>query len=146
VTEDKISFSGKLETPWHNVDVTDPDTGEGHVVAIEVGGVLHQLPANFASTIQGTYGAFHTTHGTDGHDKWMYFADNGNPTPQIRHCSEHAIFYDFDVKPSSPYSTVWCTFLPTSSSKSAPRTYIFLILTIFKCKSNCRHSAVHFCR
>ncbi|MBO9401805.1 VCBS domain-containing protein [Shimia sp. R9_3] len=82
VTEDKISFSGKLETPWHNVDITDPDTGEGQVVAIEVGGVLHQLPANFASTIKGTYGAFHTTHGTDGHDKWMYFADNGNPTIQ----------------------------------------------------------------
>ncbi|WP_165821534.1 VCBS domain-containing protein [Falsiruegeria mediterranea] len=82
ITEDQLSRSGRLETAWHNLDVTDPDTGEGQVVAIEVGGVLHQLPANFASTIQGTYGSFHTTHGTDGHDKWMYFADNGNPAIQ----------------------------------------------------------------
>ncbi|MBE1291291.1 MAG: hypothetical protein GJ677_02255, partial [Rhodobacteraceae bacterium] len=82
VTEDHLSMSGKLETAWHNVDVTDPDTGQGQVVAIEVGGVLHQLPANFASTVQGTYGSFHTTHGTDGHDKWMYFADNANPAIQ----------------------------------------------------------------
>ncbi len=82
VTEDRLSGSGKLETAWHNIDVTDPDAGENHVVAIEVGGVLHQIPASFASTIQGTYGSFHTTHGTDGHDKWMYFADNGNPAIQ----------------------------------------------------------------
>ncbi len=82
VTEDKLSPSGKLETPWHNTDVTDPDSGQGRVVAIEVGGVVHQLPAGFASTYQSTYGSFHTTHGTDGHDKWMYFADNANPAIQ----------------------------------------------------------------
>jgi VCBS repeat-containing protein len=83
ITEDQGSSSGQLQTNWQNIDVLDPDgTGESHIVAIEIGGVLHQMPADFATTLQSSYGYFHTTHGTDGHDKWMYFADNSNPAIQ----------------------------------------------------------------
>ncbi|MEE4016123.1 VCBS domain-containing protein, partial [Roseibium sp. FZY0029] len=83
VTEDQVSSSGQLQTNWQNIDVLDPDgAGESHIMAIEIGGVLHQMPADLATTLQSSYGYFHTTHGTDGHDKWMYFADNSNPAIQ----------------------------------------------------------------
>ncbi|MCK7613707.1 VCBS domain-containing protein [Roseibium sediminicola] len=90
VTEDRVATTGQLQTLWTNIDVQDPDgAGESHIVGIEVGGVLHQIPANFAATVHGTYGYFQTTHSTDGHDKWMYAANNSNPAIQGLKTGEH---------------------------------------------------------
>ncbi|MTI42012.1 hypothetical protein E1178_00050, partial [Roseibium hamelinense] len=79
ITEDRAASSGQLETYWNTIDVRDPDgASESHLVGIEVGGVLQ----SFSTIAHGTYGYFQTTHSTDGHDKWRYAADNGNPDIQ----------------------------------------------------------------
>ncbi|MFA0150852.1 VCBS domain-containing protein [Vibrio sp. 10N.261.46.C10] len=77
VTEDQTSSANQLSSSWQNLAITDVDsTAEAAIVQIEVNGVLHQVPADFAMSLQGDHGTFHTTHGTDGHDKWRYTADN----------------------------------------------------------------------
>jgi len=77
VTED--ATAGTLNSGWQNLDVQDIDgAAEQKVLKVEINGVEHTLPANFADTIAGTYGTFHFTHGTDGHDKWSYTANNSN--------------------------------------------------------------------
>ncbi|MEZ8019491.1 VCBS domain-containing protein [Vibrio splendidus] len=77
VTEDQTSSANQLSSSWQNLAITDVDsTAEAAIVQIEVNGVLHQVPADFAMNLQGDHGTFHTTHGTDGYDKWRYTADN----------------------------------------------------------------------
>ncbi|PMG19291.1 hypothetical protein BCU97_05105 [Vibrio splendidus] len=77
VTEDQTSSANQLSSSWQNLAITDVDsTAEAAIVQIEVNGVLHKVPADFAMSLQGDHGTFHTTHGTDGHDKWRYTADN----------------------------------------------------------------------
>ena len=61
--------------------------------------------------------------------------------PILQKCSEHARFFSIlKCKPSSPYILVHI--LPTSSSKSAPRTS--QCVTIFRCKPSSRYSPVRF--
>ncbi|WP_141347249.1 VCBS domain-containing protein, partial [Vibrio inusitatus] len=81
VTEDNISrpASHELASPWTNLDTIDVDSSaEANIVQIEVNGVIHQVPADFALSLQGSHGSFVTTHSTDGHNKWRYVADNNH--------------------------------------------------------------------
>ena len=79
VIEDRTtsSASNELQSAWKNLDTQDvDDKGEAKVVKIEINGVEHAVPANFAMNLAGSHGTFSFTHGTDGHDKWRYTADN----------------------------------------------------------------------
>ncbi|KIO35907.1 hypothetical protein DB48_14565 [Shewanella sp. cp20] len=79
ITEDRTDAYAMLHSGWQNLDVQDPDeASQEKVVQVEINGVIHDLPANFADNIAGLYGTFNFTHGTDGHDKWSYSADNNN--------------------------------------------------------------------
>ncbi|MBY6196826.1 VCBS domain-containing protein [Vibrio hangzhouensis] len=85
VTEDHLSGgrSNSLWSGWTNIDIQDPDgVTDAAVVAIEVNGVRHNVPADFAMTLTANHGYFSTTHSTDGHNKWSYTADNANPDIQ----------------------------------------------------------------
>ncbi|GMQ49279.1 VCBS domain-containing protein [Vibrio sp. 10N] len=85
VTEDHLSGAGsnRLWSGWTNIDIQDPDGAtDAAVVAIEVNGVRHNVPADFAMTLTANHGYFSTTHSTDGHNKWSYTADNANPDIQ----------------------------------------------------------------
>ncbi|MBL4914931.1 VCBS domain-containing protein, partial [Shewanella schlegeliana] len=81
VIEDHLSGSSShtLTSYWKNLDITDTDgQADAQIVKIEVNGVEHNVPANFAMTLQGAHGSFVTTHGVDGHNKWRYVADNNH--------------------------------------------------------------------
>ncbi|MDE1290831.1 VCBS domain-containing protein [Vibrio aestuarianus] len=81
VIEDHLSGSSThtLTSYWKNLDITDTDgQTDAQIVKIEVNGVEHNVPANFAITLQGAHGSFVTTHGVDGHNKWRYVADNNH--------------------------------------------------------------------
>ncbi|TAA47808.1 VCBS domain-containing protein [Corallincola spongiicola] len=81
VIEDHLSrpASHTLTSYWKNLDITDTDgQADAQIVKIEVNGVEHSVPANFAMTLQGAHGSFVTTHGFDGHNKWSYIADNNH--------------------------------------------------------------------
>ncbi|WP_415837005.1 VCBS domain-containing protein, partial [Shewanella aquimarina] len=85
VIEDHLSGSSShtLTSYWKNLDITDTDgQADAQIVKIEVNGVEHSVPANFAMTLQGDHGSFVTTHGFDGHNKWLYIADNNHPEIQ----------------------------------------------------------------
>jgi VCBS repeat-containing protein len=85
VIEDHLrgSSSHTLTSYWKNLDITDTDgQADAEIVKIEVNGVEHSVPANFAMTLQGAHGSFVTTHGFDGHNKWRYIADNNHPEIQ----------------------------------------------------------------
>ncbi|WP_407334274.1 VCBS domain-containing protein [Enterovibrio sp. 27052020O] len=85
VIEDHLSGSSShtLTSYWKNLDITDTDAqADAQIVKIEVNGVEHSVPANFAMTLQGAHGSFVTTHGFDGHNKWRYIADNNHPEIQ----------------------------------------------------------------
>ena len=73
----KSAGSDELWSGWTNLDIKDVDgAGEAKVVAIEVNGVRHTVPVDFAMKLQAAHGTFSTTHSTDGHNKWSYTADN----------------------------------------------------------------------
>ncbi|WP_234497372.1 VCBS domain-containing protein [Vibrio maritimus] len=79
VTEDHLrsGTTGQLWSGWTNLDVTDVDgASEAEIAFIEVNGVQHAVPADFAMSLTGNHGYFSTTHSTDGHNKWSYTADN----------------------------------------------------------------------
>lgn len=79
ITEDRVRASSQTElwSGWKNLDVQDADSpSEAKITHIEVNGVKHAVPANFAMNLAGTHGIFNFTHGTDGHNKWSYTADN----------------------------------------------------------------------
>ncbi|WP_394150050.1 VCBS domain-containing protein, partial [Vibrio maritimus] len=79
VTEDHLrsGTSGQLWSGWTNLDVTDVDSAsEAEIAFIEVNGVQHAVPADFAMSLTANHGYFSTTHSTDGHNKWSYTADN----------------------------------------------------------------------
>ncbi|SEF94539.1 VCBS domain-containing protein [Vibrio hangzhouensis] len=81
VTEDHTSGGrgNSLWSGWTNIDIQDPDSAsDAAVVAIEVNGVRHNVPADFAMTLTANHGYFSTTHSTDGHNKWSYTADNAD--------------------------------------------------------------------
>lgn len=84
LTEDHTQGSSStLWSGWLQLDIKDPDgPSDGKIVGIEVNGVVHQVPANFALTLRTHLGYFSTTHSTDGHNKWSYSADNSNPEIQ----------------------------------------------------------------
>ncbi|MFW1400932.1 VCBS domain-containing protein, partial [Vibrio parahaemolyticus] len=84
LTEDRpLGSSSTLWSGWLQLDTQDPDgPSDGKIVGIEVNGVVHQVPANFALTLHTHLGYFSTTHSTDGHNKWSYSADNANPEIQ----------------------------------------------------------------
>ncbi|HAS6144900.1 TPA: tandem-95 repeat protein, partial [Vibrio vulnificus] len=84
LTEDHTQGSSStLWSGWLQLDIQDPDgPSDGKIVGIEVNGVVHQVPANFALTLRTHLGYFSTTHSTDGHNKWSYSADNSNPEIQ----------------------------------------------------------------
>jgi len=79
VTEDHVRASSQNElwSGWKNLDVQDADSpSEAKITQIEVNGVKHTVPANFAMNLAGAHGTFNFTHSTDGHNKWSYTADN----------------------------------------------------------------------
>ncbi|WP_028762722.1 VCBS domain-containing protein, partial [Shewanella colwelliana] len=85
VVEDHLSrpASHTLTSYWKNLDITDTDgQADAQIVKIEVNGVEHSVPANFAMNLQGTHGSFVTTHAGDGHNKWLYIANNNHPEIQ----------------------------------------------------------------
>ncbi|HFQ4982122.1 TPA: VCBS domain-containing protein, partial [Vibrio vulnificus] len=84
LTEDHTQGSSStLWSGWLQLDTQDPDgPSDGKIVGIEVNGVVHQVPADFALTLRTHLGYFSTTHSTDGHNKWSYSADNSNPEIQ----------------------------------------------------------------
>ncbi|WP_121877800.1 tandem-95 repeat protein, partial [Umboniibacter marinipuniceus] len=76
VIEEQLT-RGFLDSGWNNLDIVDLDSSaEAKVVKVEINGVEHVMPNNFALDLKGTHGSFHFTQGTDGHDKWSYRADN----------------------------------------------------------------------
>ncbi|MFH0261323.1 VCBS domain-containing protein [Vibrio barjaei] len=85
VTEDHLrsGTSGQLWSGWTNLDVTDVDgASEAEIAFIEVNGIKHAVPADFAMSLNANHGYFSTTHSTDGHNKWSYTADNASPEIQ----------------------------------------------------------------
>ncbi|CAH7020047.1 conserved hypothetical protein [Vibrio chagasii] len=79
VTEDhnRAANSSELWTGWLNLDVQDSDSAaEAKVVQIEVNGVTHTVPSDFAMDLSSSHGTFHFTQSSDGHIKWAYTADN----------------------------------------------------------------------
>ncbi|WP_220756535.1 VCBS domain-containing protein, partial [Shewanella colwelliana] len=81
VVEDHLSrpASHTLTSYWKNLDITDTDgQADAQIVKIEVNGVEHNVPANFTMTLQGAHGSFVTTHAGDGHNKWLYIANNNH--------------------------------------------------------------------
>ncbi|MCG9578511.1 VCBS domain-containing protein [Vibrio tubiashii] len=82
VTEDHLksgTSTNELWSGWKNLDIQDIDSpSEAKVTQIEVNGVKHTVPANFAMNLAGVHGTFNFTHSTDGHDKWSYSADNSH--------------------------------------------------------------------
>ncbi|GEM81341.1 VCBS domain-containing protein [Vibrio superstes] len=82
VTEDHLksgTSSNELWSGWKNLDIQDIDSpSEAKVTQIEVNGVKHTVPADFAMNLAGTHGTFNFTHSTDGHNKWSYSADNSH--------------------------------------------------------------------
>ncbi|CAH7235497.1 conserved hypothetical protein [Vibrio chagasii] len=86
VTEDHLksgTSTNELWSGWKNLDIQDIDSpSEAKVTQIEVNGVKHTVPANFAMNLAGAHGIFNFTHSTDGHDKWSYSADNSHAEVQ----------------------------------------------------------------
>ncbi|WP_394140951.1 VCBS domain-containing protein [Vibrio chagasii] len=86
VTEDHLksgTSTNELWSGWKNLDIQDIDSpSEAKVTQIEVNGVKHTVPANFAMNLAGAHGTFNFTHSTDGHDKWSYSADNSHTEVQ----------------------------------------------------------------
>ncbi len=86
VTEDHLksgTSTNELWSGWKNLDIQDIDSpSEAKVTQIEVNGVKHTVPANFAMNLAGVHGTFNFTHSTDGHDKWSYSADNSHTEVQ----------------------------------------------------------------
>ncbi|NOI75611.1 tandem-95 repeat protein [Vibrio coralliilyticus] len=86
VTEDHLkpgTNTNELWSGWKNLDIQDIDSpSEAKVTQIEVNGVKHTVPANFAMNLAGVHGTFNFTHSTDGHDKWSYSADNSHAEVQ----------------------------------------------------------------
>ncbi|QFT36416.1 MULTISPECIES: VCBS domain-containing protein [unclassified Vibrio] len=86
VTEDHLksgTSTNALWSGWKNLDIQDIDSpSEAKVTQIEVNGVKHTVPANFAMNLAGVHGTFNFTHSTDGHDKWSYSADNSHTEVQ----------------------------------------------------------------
>ena len=86
VTEDHLksgTSTNELWSGWKNLDIHDVDSpSEAKVTQIEVNGVKHTVPANFAMNLAGVHGTFNFTHSTDGHDKWSYSADNSHAEVQ----------------------------------------------------------------
>ncbi|WP_434567591.1 VCBS domain-containing protein [Vibrio chagasii] len=86
VTEDHLksgTSTNELWSGWKNLDIHDIDSpSEAKVTQIEVNGVKHTVPANFAMNLAGAHGTFNFTHSTDGHDKWSYSADNSHAEVQ----------------------------------------------------------------
>ncbi|EDK30593.1 VCBS repeat protein [Vibrionales bacterium SWAT-3] len=86
VTEDHLksgTSTNELWSGWKNLDIQDIDSpSEAKVTQIEVNGVKHTVPANFAMNLTGVHGTFNFTHSTDGHDKWSYSADNSHAEVQ----------------------------------------------------------------
>ena len=86
VTEDHLksgTSTNELWSGWKNLDIQDIDSpSEAKVTQIEVNGVKHTVPANFAMNLAGVHGTFNFTHSTDGHDKWSYSADNSHAEVQ----------------------------------------------------------------
>ena len=86
VTEDHLksgTSTNELWSGWKNLDIQDIDSpSEAKVTQIEVNGVKHTVPANFAMNLAGVHGTFNFTHSTDGHDKWRYSADNSHAEVQ----------------------------------------------------------------
>ncbi|WP_162184040.1 VCBS domain-containing protein [Vibrio owensii] len=86
VTEDHLksgTSTNELWSGWKNLDIQDIDSpSEAKVTQIEVNGVKHTVPANFAMNLVGVHGTFNFTHSTDGHDKWSYSADNSHAEVQ----------------------------------------------------------------
>ncbi|NOH35660.1 VCBS domain-containing protein [Vibrio chagasii] len=86
VTEDHLksgTSTNELWSGWKNLDIHDIDSpSEAKVTQIEVNGVKHTVPANFAMNLAGAHGTFNFTHSTDGHDKWSYSADNSHTEVQ----------------------------------------------------------------
>ncbi len=81
VTEDhtRAANSSELWTGWLNLDIQDSDSvTEAKVVQIEVNGVTHTVPSDFAMDLTSSHGTFHFTQSTDGHVKWAYTADNSH--------------------------------------------------------------------
>ncbi|GLO59610.1 hypothetical protein MACH09_01180 [Vibrio sp. MACH09] len=80
VTEDQLSSSSNVElsSGWQDIDVKDIDSvNDADVVTIEVNGIQHKVPADFAMTLSGHYGTFTTTHNSiTGQDRWIYTVDN----------------------------------------------------------------------
>lgn len=80
VTEDHLksgTHTNELWSGWKNLDIQDIDSpSEAKVTQIEVNGVKHTVPADFAMNLTGAHGTFNFTHSTDGHNKWSYSADN----------------------------------------------------------------------
>jgi VCBS repeat-containing protein len=79
VTEDHLrsGTASQLWSGWTNLDVTDVDgASETEIAFIEVNGIQHAVPADFAMSLTANHGYFSTTHSTDGHNKWSYTADN----------------------------------------------------------------------
>ncbi|WP_434764007.1 VCBS domain-containing protein [Vibrio fortis] len=86
VTEDHLksgTSTNELWSGWKNLDIQDIDSpSEAKITQIEVNGVKHTVPANFAMNLAGVHGTFNFTHSTDGHDKWSYSADNSHTEVQ----------------------------------------------------------------
>ncbi|WP_261905400.1 VCBS domain-containing protein [Vibrio fortis] len=86
VTEEHLksgTSTNELWSDWKNLDIQDIDSpSEAKVTQIEVNGVKHTVPANFAMNLAGVHGTFNFTHSTDGHDKWSYSADNSHTEVQ----------------------------------------------------------------
>ncbi|MCY9863830.1 VCBS domain-containing protein [Vibrio coralliirubri] len=82
VTEDNLKSgtnNNELWSGWKNLDVQDIDSpSEAKVTQIEVNGVKHTVPTDFAMNLASTHGTFNFTHSTDGHNKWSYSADNSH--------------------------------------------------------------------
>ncbi len=70
VTEDHLksgTSTNELWSGWKNLDIQDIDSpSEAKVTQIEVNGVKHTVPANFAMNLVGVHGTFNFTHSTDG--------------------------------------------------------------------------------
>ncbi|MDC5819194.1 VCBS domain-containing protein [Vibrio europaeus] len=86
VTEEHLksgTSTNELWSGWKNLDIQDIDSpSEAKVTQIEVNGVKHTVPANFAMNLAGVHGTFNFTHSTDGHNKWSYSADNSHAEVQ----------------------------------------------------------------
>ncbi|NOI86197.1 VCBS domain-containing protein [Vibrio sp. 99K-1] len=86
VTEDHLksgTSTNELWSGWKNLEIQDIDSpSEAKVTQIEVNGVKHTVPVNFAMNLAGAHGTFNFTHSTDGHDKWSYSADNSHTEVQ----------------------------------------------------------------